>query len=53
MDNLDVIELTPMTVRDLVDFCVKNNTNADIVLDMGGDDRPFISVKMIKHLSLN
>lgn len=48
MDDLNVIELTPVTVHDLVCFCNKNNisTDAIICLDMDKYSRPFTSMKL-------
>ena len=48
MGNLDVIELTPITVQDLVEFCEKNNisTDAMIVLDMDEYARPFTFMQL-------
>ena len=48
MGNLDVIELTPITVQDLVEFCEKNNisTDAMIVLDMDEYARPFTFIQL-------
>lgn len=48
MDDLDVIELTPVTVQDLVDFCKKNNisTDAVIMLDMDEYARPFTFMQL-------
>ena len=48
MDDLENIELTPVTVQDLVDFCKKNNisTDAIIVLDMDEYARPFTFMQL-------
>ena len=48
MDDLDVIELTPVTVQDLVDFCKKNNISTDtvIMLDMDEYARPFTFMQL-------
>lgn len=47
MDDLDV-ELTPVTVQDLVEFCEKNNisTDAMIVLDLDEHARPFTFMQL-------
>lgn len=48
MDDLETIELTPVTVQDLVVFCKRNNisTDAVIVLDMGKYARPFTFINL-------